>query len=358
MSKSTNYDRLPFLLPSVQLETPKVLKALVRSSRELGELRGFSHIPPNPLLLLSPAVMKESLASSGIEGINTTIIDVLENQLFPEEERSQANKEVIRYTEALFSGTHQLNNLSLSTRLIHGVQHELMPDSPDGYRKQQNAIARQSDGKIIHLPPRASDIALYMENLENYMNGVIAPEHDPILRTVISHYQFEAIHPFPDGNGRTGRILMVLQLMKFRVLSYPILFISGYLKNNQFKYYEMLENVTSHSNWEDYVLFMLEGLEIQAKITKKLISSILTLQDETKAKIILHNRKLFSSELVNQIFTYPVITPAKAARELGIHYITATKYLNELEKIGILTRKKVGKYAFYLNHQLIAILHN
>jgi Fic family protein len=196
-----------------------------------------------------------------------------------------------------------------------------------------------------------------MNNLENFINGSILPEVDPLIRCAIGHYQFEAIHPFSDGNGRTGRILVVLSLVNAGILSLPILYISGYINKNKNDYYRLLLEVTTNGNWDEYILFMLNGFYLQAKETKDLLFKIMKLFFDFKKELKKDHKKIYSADLVEALFSYPVITPVKLANELGIHYTTASRYLVELEKSGTLSSKKIGKYHFFANKQLLQIIH-
>ena len=349
---------LPLLPPDDIATDLQINQLLVDARAQLGELKGYSYSLPNPLLLLSPAIIKESLASSEIENINTTLIDVLENQLFSEEERKEPNKEVLRYRDAIMWGFDNLDDYSLSTRLISGIRDTLMPEQPAGYRQQQNAIKDEKRNKIIYTPPIQAKISQYMSNFEDFVNGDSPKELDPLLRAIIGHYQFEAIHPFSDGNGRTGRILMVLGLVQKKLLDFPILYISGYISENKNDYYRHLLAVTTDGNWKSYILFMLKGFLEQAKNTKDYIFRIKNLYYELKDKIRNENSSVYSADLVEILFSTPILSPSKLSELLKCHYTTASKYLKALEKMGILVHKKVGRYQLYANSRLIKLLHN
>jgi Fic family protein len=324
---------------------------------ELGELKGYSYSMPNPLLLLSPAILKESLASSEIENINTTILNVLENQLFPQTEQRPPDKEVLRYRDAIFSGFENLTKYSISTRSIIQIEKKLIPSTVNDYRSTQNGIENSITKEIIYTPPEAGKIASYMNNLENFMNDIASTDMDPLIRAAIAHYQFEAVHPFGDGNGRTGRILMVLNLIQHQVLDLPILYISGYLIKNRPEYYRLLLDVTKNQNWREYILFMLNAFYAQAKETKEIIFKIKDYYFELKTTIKKDHRKIYSADLVDALFTYPVIIPGKLAELLDVGRDTASKYLEELKRSGIVDDKKVGRYHFYATKNLLNILH-
>lgn len=347
---------LALLPPKINIGNKKVIDLLIKARAELGELKGYTFSMPNPTLLLSPAIIKESLASSEIENINTTIIDVMENQLFPEDEQKAPDKEVLRYRDAIMRGFEDYNKFSLSTRTILDIQKALLPDIPNQYRKVQNGIENSTNKKLIYTPPIASKIPDLMNNLEDFMNNRFE-DMDPLIKCAISHYQFEAIHPFADGNGRSGRILMVLYLVNSGILTYPTLFISGYINSNRKEYYRLLLEVTNKQNWEEYILFMLNGFYLQAKETKNLLFEIMQSFYSLKKNLKTNYKKIYSADLVEALISYPVITPIKLANELEIGWDTASKYLGILAKSGILTDKKIGKYHLFVNRELINIIH-
>lgn len=348
---------LTFLPPKFDFDTKNFTKLLIDARSELAELKGYSFSMPNPLLLLSPAIIKESLASSEIENINTTIINVLENQLFPEAEQREPDKEVLRYRDAVIAGFSSLNKYSLSTRTIHTIQKVLLPGVPEGYRQVQNGIKNTATGEIVYMPPVASRTPELMGNLENFMNDK-SNDIDPLIKCAISHYQFEAVHPFGDGNGRTGRILMVLYLVYSEVLSLPILYISGYINANRAEYYRSLLEVTINGNWNEYITFMLKGFQVQAKETKELLFKIMSFFFELKKELKTNHKKIYSADLAEALCSYPVVTPVKLANVLEIHYTTASRYLHELAKAEVLGEKKYGKYHLFANRRLLKIIHN
>ncbi|MBI5399989.1 Fic family protein [Candidatus Saganbacteria bacterium] len=308
------------------------------------------------LLLLSPAILRESIASSEIENIHTTMIEVLQNQLFPEKEQRETDKEVLRYRDAILWGKTQLEKLPISTRLILGIQNKLIPSSHGNYRQQQNAIVNHRTMQRIYTPPVARDIPQLMSNWETFIN--MEEGIDPLIKAAISHYQFEAIHPFEDGNGRTGRILMVLYLVSVEVLDWPILFISGYINKNRSEYYQLLNDITNNNKWDEFILFMLNGFYLQAKETRELLLKIMRLFEEYKQKSKIEHRKIYSADLVEALFTFPIITPVKLGKELGIHYATASRHLHQLAKAKMLGEQKVGKYHFFINKELLKVMQS
>lgn len=349
------YD-LPFLPPRDDLINVSSMSLLIKARAELGELKGYSSGMPNQLLLLSPAIIKESLASSEIENINTTIINVFQNQLFPEAEQRQPDKEVLRYRDAVIEGFESLKKYGLTTRAILDIKKVLIPDLPMAYRTTQNGIKNNTTGEILYLPPEASKINGLMGNLEKFINSS-NDELDPLIKCAIMHYQFEAIHPFSDGNGRAGRILMVLYLVQQNILNFPILYISGYINKNKTEYYKLLLNVTSSHDWNSYISFMLQAYYLQAKETKELLFKIMNSHYEFKKLLKKDHRKIYSADLAEALYAFPIITPAKLATELDVHRDTASGYLKRLKSAGLLVEKKVGRYHFYSNKNLITIIY-
>lgn len=346
-------NNLAFLPPEINFADPKFTKPLLKAHTALAELKGYSFGMPNPLLLLSPAILRESIASSEIEDVHTTIIDALQNQLLPESEQRKDDKEVLHYREAVLWGFAEMGKVSISTRLITGI-HERLQTKENGYRKHQNAIAVKSTGEILYTPPVIIEIPRLISNWENFANA--DDEIDPLIKMAACHYQFEAIHPFGDGNGRTGRILMVLQLIHSGLLHWPILYISGYINDNRPEYYKLLREISTNNNWVDFILFILEGLRTQALETKKILFDILQLFNEMKKQVKENHKKIYSADLIEILFAFPIITPVKLGKEMGVHYTTATRWLVELTEGGFLAHKKLGKYQLYINKKLIVLL--
>ena len=328
---------------------------LLKARVELAELKGASGQIPNPLLLIAPVLIREFVASSNIENINTTLADVLQWQLFPEDEQRQPDKEVLRYREAMNWGFNNYNKYALSSRLITGIQSRLIPDGNGQYRREQNQIANFASHESLYTPPIASDIPTLISNWENYVNATDEPV-DPLIRAAIAHYQFEAIHPFRDGNGRTGRILMVLQLIQSGLLQFPVLYISGYINQHRSEYYRRLLAITTDGKWHEFIDYMLTGFYDKARETREDLTKITRLLDEVKERVKVENKKIYSAELVEALFTYPVITPTKLASQLNKHYTTTSKYLAQLTDMGILKEAMVGKYHLFANHKLLKIL--
>lgn len=346
---------LPLLPPELNFKHEQFVDVMLKTRTELGELNGYSYSLPNPLLLLSPAVIKESVASSNIENINTTMEEALKAQLFPEAEQKKPDKEVLWYRDAILWGFENLRKIPISTKLILGIHRELLPDKSSGYRKIQNHIANSATGAVIYTPPPANKLPRLLNNWEQFVNkdddGI-----DPLVKAAIAHYQFEAIHPFGDGNGRTGRILMVLQLIQQELLSLPILYMSGYINKNRSEYYRLLQAVRTDGDWHDFIFYMLKGFHLQARETKTALLKVMELLEKTRNQIKTKHRKIYSAELVESIFALPIITPVNLGKKLDVNYRTASRYLSELAKGKVLSESHVGKYHLYANKPLLKLL--
>jgi Fic family protein len=346
---------LPLLPPALNFKHEKFVDIMLKTRTELGELNGYLHSLPNPLLLLSPAVIKESVASSNIENINTTMEEALQAQLFPEAEQKKPNKEVLRYRNAIVWGFENLKKVPISTRLILGIHKKLLSDQSSGYRKTQNRIANSATGAVIYTPPAANELPRLLGNWEQFVNreedGI-----DPLVKVAIAHYQFEAIHPFGDGNGRTGRILMVLQLIQQKLLALPILYVSGYINKNRSEYYRLLLAVRADEGWYNLILYMLKAFHQQAQETKSTLFKIMELLENTRRHIREKHRKIYSAELVEALFALPIISPVNLGKKLDVNYRTASRYLAELAKDNVLKESYVGKYHLYANTPLLKLL--
>ncbi len=348
---------LPLLPPTFDYKDSKFTELRVKARVELAELKAYSTDMPNQLLLLSPTILKESIASSGVENINTTMMNVLENQLFSEQEQRPQDKEVLRYKDAVIEGFKSLDKYSLATRTIINIHKNLLTDSPGKYRSHAVQIQNNITKEIVYTPPEARRIHELLNNLENFLHQ--NDDIDPLIKASIIHYQFEAIHPFSDGNGRTGRILMVLYLLRKDLLHFPTLYISGYILKNRNDYYRLLLNVTEKQDWSEYIEFMLNGFYLQAKETKELLFKIKNEYASFKEILKTKYKNIYNAvDLVDTLFAFPVITATKLAENVGCTWETASTYLKTLKKAGLMSDKKMGKYHIYVNNKLIKILHS
>lgn len=345
--------KLPPRLESNELLEMSIVQLLIKANSALAELNGTCRAIHNPFILLNIPMLQESVASSEIEGIHTTVETALEEQVKIAGEQDPAGKEALRYREAIDEGFKSLENYSLSTRTILTIHEKLMPDGGGKFKQQQNQIAKGA--KVIYTPPGPQSINTLMNDWENYVHNE-ANSFDSLIRLAVSHYQFEAIHPFSDGNGRTGRILMVLQLVKDKLLDFPILYLSGYLNKNRDEYYKLLMGITQAQEWVPFIKFILTAIAEQAIVTNTVILKIMSERNKLKKKIRSEFSSIYSPDLLDHIFSFPVTYPTFMAEKLNITYQTASKHLSALEAAGLLGKKKSGRHTLYYNINLLSCL--
>ncbi|HEX5175878.1 MAG TPA: Fic family protein [Chthoniobacteraceae bacterium] len=356
----TPFNDLPDLPPQTELETPRVLKATTRASRALAELKGRTHTIPNPTILLNTLALQEAKLSSEIENIFTTN-DELYRGLTADGDGGDVSphaKEVLHYRDALWRGMNVIQERPfLSTNLAIEIVN-IIKKNRAGIRnlpgtKLQNPSAKQ----VVYTPPEGQDlIRRKLANLERFSNDP-SSELDPLVRVGVAHYQFEAIHPFFDGNGRTGRILIILQLIMNELLEIPILFLSRFIIEHKTQYYRSLRAVTERGEWEGWLLYMLEAIESTARGTTEKINAIHSLLAETldRAKQLLP-KAVFSKELIELIFEQPYCK-IRFVENAGIaKRLTATKYLRELEKHSFVLGTKRGTELIFINRRLWQLL--
>jgi len=344
---------LPPAISTADLLNVEVVQLLIKARTSLGELNGTCRAIVNPYILLSIPLLQESVASSEIEGIHTTVEMALEDQVKAVAEQDPAGKEALRYREAINSGFNSLGEYSLSTRTILAIHEKLIPNSGGVFKQQQNQIAKGSE--TIYTPPIPSKVSDLISNWENYVH-LEDETIDPLIRVAVGHYQFEAIHPFSDGNGRTGRILMVLQIVKDKLLDSPILYVSGYLNKHREEYYRLLSDVTINKNWLGFIKFMLKAISEQAQVTRDVILRIMDERNALKNKMQTEFSSMYSPDLLDHLFSFPVTFPTFMAEKMQITYQTASKYLSILEKANVLSKRKSGRHTLYYNVRLLACL--
>lgn len=352
-NKPFELPNLPPELSQEDLFAPDIVQLLIKANSGLAELNGTCRAINNPYILLNIPILQESVASSEIEGIHTTIETALEDQVKSESEQDPSSKEALRYREAINEGLKSLETYSLSTRTILSIHKKLMPEKGGEFKKQQNKIAKGST--VVYTPPAPTSVDSLMSNWENYVHSSEV-KVDPLIKAAISHYQFEAIHPFADGNGRTGRILMVLQMVLEKLLDLPILYVSGYLTRNRDSYYSLLSGVTERQEWIEFIKFMLTAINEQARTTQIVIFKIMGERNKLKKRLREEFKSIYSPDLLDHIFSFPVTYPTFMGERLDIAYQTASKYLSTLEGAGILTKRKVGRNVLYYNIALLSCL--
>ena len=345
-------------LPLIQdIETKKILKKLASAHRALAELKGIVSSIPNENILINTLGLQEAKDSSAIENIITTHDDIFKAELNLEGFKSLNAKEVQNYISALKKGFGLITkNKILTNNDIIAIQSELEKNNA-GFRKVPGtALKNSTTGEIVYTPPQDYDTILdLMTNLEQYINDESMSEFDTLVKMAIIHYQFESIHPFYDGNGRTGRIINVLYLVMNDLLNLPILYLSRYIIEHKADYYKLLQEVRETDNWENWVLYMLDGVEQIAKETIVLIGKIRDLIYEYK-NLLRNNYKFYSQDLLSNLFKHPYTKIEFIENDLGVSRITASKYLNQLAKDKVLKKEKLGTGNYYINEKLIKIL--
>lgn len=351
------YNDLPPLPPDAELETPPVLKTAIGANRLLAELKGKAEGIPNQSILVNSIILQEAKASSEIENVITTNDRLYEAFAAGDRNYDPQTKEVLRYREALWKGFNALEDRPLSTNLFVELV-QIIKQNEAGIRSTRGTvIANPNTRKIIYWPPEGEErIRTLLGNLEGYMYDGDS-DVDPLVQMAVVHYQFEAIHPFDDGNGRTGRILNILFLVMKDLLNLPILYLSDYIISHKGDYYRLLREVTEKQAWEPWILFMLQAVQTTAGETMQKIDGIKTLLEETleKARKELPDR-VYSKELIELLFEQPYCK-IKFLVDRGIaKRQTAGDYLSELENAGILKSKQVGRENLYLNTKLYDLL--
>jgi Fic family protein len=348
-------------LPDIgDIETRPVLKKLARAHQALAELKGVAASMPNQSILLNTLGLQEAKDSSEIENIITTHDDLYRSNSRTRFFTTLAAKEVHNYATALREGFERVKQTGLlTTNDILQIQSTI-EENRAGFRKLPGtALKNDQTGETVYTPPQHPDqIIALMDNLERFINDPDFCDWDPLTKMAVMHHQFESIHPFYDGNGRTGRVINILYLVQQDLLGSPILYLSRYINQHKLSYYNLLQTVRETHDWEAWVLFMLNGVEQIARQTVALIHDIKQLMQSHKETIRRELPKVYSQDLLNNMFSHPYTKIEFVMEALQIHRNTATKYLDELARIGLLQKYKISKENFYLNQALFALLLN
>lgn len=345
---------LPF--SDYDLKTPRILETLNEASRSLAELKGFANSIPNQHILINAITINEAKDSSAIENIVTThdsIYKVLTESGFKED----AAKEVVDYRSAIWRGYEIIKEKGfIATNILSELQAMIEPNK-SGIRKNPGTnLVNSKTGEIIYTPPQTeSEIRYLLKNLEDYIND-FDDSIDPLIKMALIHYQFESIHPFYDGNGRTGRILNVLYLVLNNLLDSPILYLSNYINNNKSDYYRLFTEFREKNNYEDWIIYILKGIEETSKNTIELIKNIQEEMESYKNEFMEKLPKIYSNELLNSLF-FEVYTKINYIEDrCGVTRQTAATYLNQLVDAGLLEYEKIGRESIYKNIRLINLL--
>ena len=352
---------IPSLPLPYDLETKEVLKQLNRANRKLAELKGVAQTIPNERILISSLTLQEAKDSSEVENIVTTQDDLYRAGLDPSHQFiNAATKEVLFYREAINEGFRMVRNKDILT--LNDIKHvqEILEQNSAGFRTTPGTqLKRENDGAVIYTPPQdGMAIVRYMSNLEQFINDDHLSQLDPLIKMAIIHHQFESIHPFYDGNGRTGRIINILYLVITGLLDLPILYLSRYITHNKGEYYRLIQairdkNTDNAAEWEAWILFMLKGVEVTAEDTISLVKNIGRLMAEYKNVIRPDFGSKYNHELLNGLFYHPYTKIDHVVANMQVSRQTASKYLDRIVALGLLKKEKMGKENYYINTRLM-----
>ena len=339
-----------------KVETLEILRQLSKSSNALGELKGIAKTIPNQAMLINAVVLQEAKDSSEIENLITTQ-DELYKALATNGKRPTQVKEVINYRKAIFIGFDLIKKQGfLRLKDIETIQKTILENNA-GIRKMPGTVLKNDKtGEVVYTPPQEKDEIL--ELLSNFLEHFNITQNDlsPLINLAILHYQFESIHPFYDGNGRTGRILNILYLSINELLDIPILYLSSYINENKSEYYRLLNIVNKTDQWDEYILYILKAIEVTSNRTIEKINKIKELLNETIEIAKEKEPKIYRKELIELLFEQPYSKIDFVVKKLNVERKAASRYLKRIEQIGILKSQKIGRETVYVNTKLIEIL--
>jgi Fic family protein len=335
------YNQLPLLPGDFEYDKKSFLKLAIKASEELSKLNGLVKLIPNHKILIAPLLMKESVESSAIENINTTTLKVLQSEALPESAVTWPEKEVLHYHRAILAGYERLQQeWGIGYNAIISTQSLIEPSKP-WVRKIPGTVIANGYGEVLYTPPVGEDVIVWLlSNLEKWMNES-DDDIDPLIKMPVIHYQFESIHPFYDGNGRTGRILNVLYLIMSGKLDYPVLFLSEYINKHRKEYYRLFTKTRDTGDYSDFIIYMLEWVILQAKSTSEKIIAIHALMQEIEEKMSKLN--LDYHKIAKILFSKPFLTVSEFSDLMGYTRQTATKYIQLLEENNLVSSMKIGK---------------
>ncbi len=349
------YNALPSLPPQADIESKVILKQCITARSALAELKQAGELIPNQAILINTIPLLEAKDSSEIENVVTTTDKLFRFAQVDDKKADAATKEALRYRTALYEGYQSLKKKPLNTNTAITVCRTIMGIDMDIRRVPGTALANKATGEVLYTPPEGEELLRKkLANWEQFQHN--QQEIDPLIRMAVAHYQFEAIHPFTDGNGRTGRVLNIIFLIQEELLTLPILYLSHYIIQNREDYYRLLREVTSKGQWEAWILYMLEAVEETSRWTRAKISAVRKLLDHTLHYVRQELPRIYSYELVELTFTQPycritnLVDAAIAKRE------TASEYLKKLCSIGVLKEMAVGREKIFINTKLMELL--
>ncbi len=349
------YNDLPLLPPKADIETKEILRKTISAGRALAQLNGTLLNLPNPTLFLDTIYLQEAKASSEVENIITTNDELYKSLVADKKVENSATKEVLSYKEALWLGLEQLKKKPFITTNLCISIVQCIKQNTASIRVTPGTTLSNTKGEVIYTPPSGENVIREkLANLEKFINE--DEKNDPLIKMALMHYQFEAIHPFADGNGRTGRILLLLYLKLSGLLDTPAIYLSEYIIKNKADYYKSLRSVTENNDWENYILYMLDMIEETSNKGLERLNKITTTMDKTADEIKNKLPKIYSKDLVEILFRLPYTKRQHLIDENIGNPKTVGNYLQTLEKNGFLKSVKVGKEKLYLNERLLKIL--
>lgn len=362
MGKSYSIPTLPL---AFDVESKEILRQVNKANRALAELKGVATTIPNEAILINTLTLQEAKESSEIENIVTTQDDLYKAEIDVGKQLiTAATKEVLRYRETLQLGFQLVKEeAQLSNKIVKKIQMYLVGNQA-GFRSQAGTMLKNGQGETVYTPPQSrDDIERAMANLEAFINRPEMCEIDPLIKMAIIHHQFESIHPFYDGNGRTGRIINVLYLVINRLLDLPILYLSRYITQNESQYYSLIQAIRDKGEensreWQEWILFILKGVEQTALDTTRLVQGISALMQRHKQTLRPLFGKNYKHELLNNLFYHPYTKIEFMQRDLMVQRKTAAKYLNVMVEAKVLVVVKIGRENYYINRELMELFLN
>ena len=348
------YNDLPLLPPKQELETKTILKACISARAALAELNQSAKLIPNQSILINTLPLLEAQSSSEIENIVTTT-DKLFQYAQEEQNADTATKEALRYRTALFTGFQELVKKPLNTNTCVSICSQIKGQQMQIRKVPGTALASDKSGTVIYTPPEGEEVIRgLLGKWEQFIHN--ETDLDPLIRLAVAHYQFEAIHPFTDGNGRTGRVVNSLYLIQEALLTLPILYLSRYIIQNKLAYYQLLLKVTQEDAWEDWIIFILKGVEQTSHWTTDKIQAITQLAEYTREYIKESLPKVYSHELVDLIFEQPYCRINNLVERDIAKRQTASIYLKQLCEIGVLVEIEAGREKLFIHPKLLGLL--
>lgn len=350
---------IPPLPPRVALESETVLREAAKAHRNLAEMKGRAAAIPNQGILIDTLSLQEARASSEIENIVTTHDEMFQAVIFPDGPGSGPAKEVALYRDALKCGwDHMARGQWLLTNNTIIEMFRVLKRTRGGFRETPGtALKNDLTDEIVYVPPQdRTSIIKHMGALETFINDDDASPLDPLVKMALIHHQFESIHPFPDGNGRIGRIINVLYLARAGLLDIPILYLSRYITTHKADYYRLLQHVRDTGEWEDWIVYMLRGVSTTSQQTLITIKGVGALMAQYKQRLRTDHARIYSQDLLNNLFRHPYTRIEYVQKELDISRQTAARYLDALSASGLLAKQARGKHNYYINRPLVTLL--